>query len=256
MLTRVLEPEVMDSVEEAVDYDAMDHSQVNRVFVDDFWTCFGERATSGEMLAEILDLGTGTALIPIELCRSHPECKVLAVDLAESMLDIAQQNIAWAGLGSNVRVERIDAKRLPYKDGQFAAVISNSIVHHIPQPLDVLAECWRVLQTGGGVFVRDLLRPDNDDEVRRLVATYAAGANAHQQKMFDDSLRAALSLAEIRDLIRQLGVNPQDVRQTTDRHWTWFTIKQGREAVRSCSWFVVVGFLLFLLFGSRHVLRC
>src|SRR5438045_3510792 len=34
-LQRVLEPEVMDSPEEAADYDAMDHSEVNRVFVDD-----------------------------------------------------------------------------------------------------------------------------------------------------------------------------------------------------------------------------
>jgi hypothetical protein len=36
MLPRVLEPEVMDTPEEARDYDAMDHSAVNRVFVADF----------------------------------------------------------------------------------------------------------------------------------------------------------------------------------------------------------------------------
>ena len=36
MLPRTLEPEVMDSVEEARDYDAMDHAVVNRVFVEDF----------------------------------------------------------------------------------------------------------------------------------------------------------------------------------------------------------------------------
>ena len=34
-LDRILEPEVMDSAEEARDYDAMDHSEVNRRFVDD-----------------------------------------------------------------------------------------------------------------------------------------------------------------------------------------------------------------------------
>jgi ubiquinone/menaquinone biosynthesis C-methylase UbiE len=226
MLTRVLEPEVMDSVDEAVDYDAMDHSQVNRVFAEDFWASFGSRVVI-DLGAdrEILDVGTGTALIPIELCRSHPQCRVLGVDLAENMLIVARKNIARSRLEANIRVERIDAKRLPYEDGQFAAVISNSIVHHIPQPLRVLAECWRVLQPGGGLFIRDLLRPADDDEVRRLVATYAAGANAHQQQMFDDSLRAALSLKEIQDLVRQVGANPQDVRQTTDRHWTWAGVK-------------------------------
>ena len=36
MLPRIPEPEVMDSAAEAEDYDAMDHTQVNRLFVADF----------------------------------------------------------------------------------------------------------------------------------------------------------------------------------------------------------------------------
>src|SRR5581483_11021090 len=120
-----------------------------------------------------------------------------------------------------VRLERCDAKRIPFAEGSFAAVISNSIVHHIPEPQAVLAEMVRVLQPGGVLFVRDLLRPADDATVRHLVATYAGDANAHQQKMFDDSLRAALTLDEVRALVAKLGFDPQGVRQTTDRHWTW-----------------------------------
>ena len=37
MLARVLEPEVMDTPDEAHEYDAMDHSAVNRVFAADFF---------------------------------------------------------------------------------------------------------------------------------------------------------------------------------------------------------------------------
>lgn len=65
MLARTLEPEVMDTPEEALAYDSMDHADVNRVFVDDFLAADPEAG-------EILDLGTGTALIPIELCRRAP----------------------------------------------------------------------------------------------------------------------------------------------------------------------------------------
>ena len=36
MLSRVLEPEAMDTAEEARDYDAMDHARVNAAFVADF----------------------------------------------------------------------------------------------------------------------------------------------------------------------------------------------------------------------------
>ena len=34
-LPRILETEVMDTPQEALDYNTMDHSAVNRVFVDD-----------------------------------------------------------------------------------------------------------------------------------------------------------------------------------------------------------------------------
>ena len=86
MLTRVLEPEVMDSPEEARDYDAMDHGAVNRAFVVDFLA-----AWNGEN--PILDVGTGTALIPIELCRQAPAARVVAVDLAEHMIRLAEENV-------------------------------------------------------------------------------------------------------------------------------------------------------------------
>lgn len=223
MLLRVLEPEVMDSEAEAVDYDAMDHSEVNRKFVDDF-------VATRPLAGEILDLGTGTAQIPIELCRRGPQWRVLAIDLAESMLRVARTNVANAGLGGQIELSRIDAKQLPYPDGtsnagRFAAVISNSIVHHIPEPFGMLAELCRVVRPGGTIFVRDLMRPVDDATVNRLVATYAAGANDHQRQMFDDSLRAALSLDEMRLLVKRLGFEPTTVQATSDRHWTWYAIR-------------------------------
>jgi ubiquinone/menaquinone biosynthesis C-methylase UbiE len=221
-LARVLEPEVMDSPQEAIDYDAMDHSAVNRAFVDDFlhvWRSRGGKAADGE----VLDLGTGTAQIPIELLRRDAGFRVIAIDLAESMLALARQNVVAAGFSAQIRSEQVDAKRLPYGSAHFAAVMSNSIVHHIPEPLDVLAEACRVLAAGGVLLVRDLLRPADDASVRQLVDTYAAGANEHQRQLFEASLRAALSLDEIRGIVRQLGHSPAGVRQTSDRHWTWTT---------------------------------
>jgi ubiquinone/menaquinone biosynthesis C-methylase UbiE len=214
MLPRVLEPEVMDSPEEARDYDAMDHSGVNAVFVADFLAAWDGHGP-------VLDVGTGTAQILLELCRRDPAVQVVGVDLAGHMLEVGRQNVRTAGLESRVRLERCDAKHLPHADGSFGALISNSIVHHIPQPEQVLAEMVRVVAAGGTLFVRDLLRPEDDAAVHCLVAAYAGDANAHQRQMFEDSLRAALTLAEVRDLTAALGYDPAQVRQTSDRHWTW-----------------------------------
>jgi len=191
VLPRVLETEAMDTLDEAVDYDAMDHAEVNRAFVDDLLTAVGREEAP---LAGVLDLGTGTALIPIELCRRHSAV-------------------------------RVTAKRLPYCDGQFPTVVSNSIVHHVPEPREVLDEAWRVTAPGGLLFFRDLFRPPDEATLRNLVHTYAEGANEHQKQMFADSFRAALTVDEMQELVARYGQPPETVRMTSDRHWTWVARK-------------------------------
>jgi ubiquinone/menaquinone biosynthesis C-methylase UbiE len=214
MIPRVLEPEVMDTPEEARDYDAMDHSAVNRVFAEDFLRVWDGRGP-------ILDVGTGTAQIPIEICRQSPTAEVVAIDLAEHMLALGRRNVKVAGLTDRIRLELVNARGTQFPDGAFPAVVSNSIVHHVPEPFHALAEMVRVLAPGGTIFVRDLARPADEATLTAQVKQYAGDANSHQQKMFAESLRAALTLAEIRDLVERLGYTPETVWMTSDRHWTW-----------------------------------
>lgn len=230
MLQRVLEPEVMDTADEARDYDSMDHSEVNHRFATEFLRIWDTETP-------ILDVGTGTAQIPIEVCR---QCRaeappwgllrwnslhLVAIDLADHMLDLARRNVERAGYAEQIAVEKADAKRFDYPDTHFGAVISNSIIHHIPEPFACFAEMHRVCAPNGLLFVRDLLRPADDSTLRHLVNTYAGGANDHQRKMFGDSLHAALTLEEVRELVGRLGYQPETVQQTTDRHWTFTSIR-------------------------------
>lgn len=214
MLPRVLEPEVMDTPEEAHDYDAMDHTAVNRLFVSDFLANWNGQGP-------ILDVGTGTAQIPIELCRQHAGAEIVAIDLAEHMLALAKRNVAGGGFAARIRPEKQNARAMTYADGSFQAIISNSIVHHIPEPVHVIAEMVRVCAPGGRLFIRDLMRPPDSRTLQHLVDAYAAGANNHQRKMFADSLHAALTLDEVRRLAERFGFAPGGVQATSDRHWTW-----------------------------------
>ena len=124
-----------------------------------------------------------------------------------------------------VRVEQVNARQMPYPDGEFPAVVSNSIIHHIPDPSVAFEEMNRVCAPRGLLFVPDLLRPYDEATLRHLVDTHAAGANDHPRKMFADSLRAALTLVEVQDFVGALGYPPETVTATSDRHWTWATIK-------------------------------
>ncbi len=227
MLERILEPEWMDSQQDAREYDAMDHAAVNAVFVADLVEAVADwslkrpvRSGDGARL-DVLDLGAGTAQIPIELCRRLPEVRVVAVDAAESMLTVARGNVAAAGLAERIELVLADAKRLPFPSASFPLVISNSIVHHIAEPTSVLAEAIRVTALGGLQFHSDLARPHDESQLERLVATYAGDATPYQRKLFADSLHAALTLEEVQSLVSGFGFAPASVRRTSDRHWTW-----------------------------------
>jgi ubiquinone/menaquinone biosynthesis C-methylase UbiE len=219
VLKRVLEPEVMDTPDEAQDYDEMDHSAVNRAFAADFFSAFPHFGNP------VLDVGTGTAQIPVEMCRQSPRVELVAIDLADEMLKLAARNVTRAGYEGRITLTKVNGRDLGYPDGHFGAVVSNSIIHHIPEPRDCFAEMVRVCRAGGALFVRDLLRPGSGEGVERLVKTYAGDANDHQRTLFANSLRAALSLAEVQLIVGELGFAPDAARQTTDRHWTFAATK-------------------------------
>ena len=113
-LERILEPESMDTAEEAQTYDSMDHEEVNRCFVADLLAAVDRQET--DFQGSVLDLGTGTALIPIELCRQHATAQVMAIDIAESMLARARIRVADAGLSHRIELQQVDSKSLPFSD--------------------------------------------------------------------------------------------------------------------------------------------
>ncbi len=232
MLPRTLEPEVMDAPDDAADYEAMDHRTVNTRFVDDLLAAGLEDCRQSydperedPPSIDVLDLGTGTAQIPILLCQRDLHLRVIAVDAAYEMLHLAKVNVEIAGLRDAIQLDMGDCKELAYANGLFDAVMSNSIIHHIPEPLAVLREAVRVCRAGGLLFIRDLARPDSTDMVEYLVQQYAGTENAHQQQLFRDSLHAALTVDEVRTLVGELGFAPETVQMTSDRHWTWVARK-------------------------------
>jgi ubiquinone/menaquinone biosynthesis C-methylase UbiE len=219
MLERVLEPEVMDDWQEATAYDAMDFSAVNRDFA---LTAIGLHPHA----VRVLDIGTGTAQIPIILCQEKVCYQVLAIDLAQSMLVLGRRNVEAAGLLQQIRLELADGKNLPYPNWEFDLVISNSLVHHLPTPFSFFREVARLVKPNGAVLIRDLLRPDSMAEIDRIVAA-AGDYGARQQQLFRDSLAAALTLTEIRELVTAAGMTNYQLSQSSERHWS-LAITGGR----------------------------
>ncbi|MGI8504354.1 MAG: class I SAM-dependent methyltransferase [Hassallia sp.] len=212
-MERVLEPEVMDSLTEAIEYDAMDFTEIN--------TAFAKSAIAlGPPQGIVLDAGTGTGRIPVLISQMRSKWQIIAIDAAKNMLKVAAQHVQMANLQSSISLELVDAKSLPYEDGYFDMVISNSLVHHLPDPLPFFKELKRVVKSNGGIFIRDLIRPENPEIMNALVENIGQEYDEYQKNLFRDSLHAALTLDEVNQLISQVGLQQVKVYQSSDRHWT------------------------------------
>lgn len=225
-LPRVLEPEVMDTHDEAEDYDAMDHAAVNGAFCD---AVLALRPNA----SWVLDLGTGTARIPITFCSKNARLKVVGTDLASHMIRVAQRNVQNAGFSERITLRLDDAKAPTIASEPFEPfdiVCSNSVVHHLPDPAAALAAWWARVPPGALFFVRDLLRPTTTAEVAALVEKHGGKAPAkgdparasydRQLELFRASLCAALRVDEVSRIVAGLGIPESAVSQTSDRHYT------------------------------------
>ena len=209
-LERILEPEAMDTAEEAESYDAMDHTAANAAFVDRLY----ELGAGGHML----DLGTGPAHMPILICERDGSARVTGIDLAHHMLRVARHNVDASGLGERIELLHGDAKDLGLADASYDAVFSNTILHHIPDPRPFLREARRLVRPGGVLLVRDLFRPADAPTLEDLVSRHAADATPDQRELFAASLHAAFTPEELRELCDECGLEDAAVVVDTDRH--------------------------------------
>jgi ubiquinone/menaquinone biosynthesis C-methylase UbiE len=209
-MQRTLEPEVMDTPEEADGYDAMDHSQANAAFVGRLV----ELGARGRML----DIGTGPGHIPLLVAERIAEAEIVGIDLSAHMLAHAERHRAASRHAARVSFRPANARALDFPDGSFDAVFSNTILHHVPDPRPFLREAWRVLVPGGALLIRDLFRPPTPERALELVALHAAGETPYNRELFRASLHAALTPDELRAVAAEAGLSGVELVIDSDRH--------------------------------------
>lgn len=210
-MQRQPEPELMDLPHEAQAYADADFADVNAAFVNRLLSL----AWNFES-ARCIDLGSGPGEIAIRLAQQRPLWHIDAVDAAEAMIGIARLAVAQAGV-RNVRLHLADAKQTRLAAG-YDVIFSNSLLHHLPDPLPMWREIRRLARAGTVVLVRDLVRPATYDLAEEIVEQYAGGESETLREEFHRSLLSAFTPAEIRAQLEAAGLSELEIRQASDRH--------------------------------------
>jgi ubiquinone/menaquinone biosynthesis C-methylase UbiE len=97
----------------------------------------------------VLDIASGTGEPAITLAKAvGPKGRVIATDLAQGMLEVAQENAHRAGV-TNLSFQQADGHCLPFPDEAFDRVTCRFGVMYFADVGEALREIRRVLRRGG-----------------------------------------------------------------------------------------------------------
>jgi len=214
-MKRVPEPELMDSAKQARAYAEADFSDANSLFTREFIGRFSDLGPRGRLA----DLGCGPADICVRIAGELPGWTVTGIDAGPNMLKHARTAVSEAGLDQRITLK---LSHLPDPDlgGQsFSAVISNSLLHHLPEPSVLWSSIRQVAAPGAAIQVMDLARPESTRQARDMVERHAAEAPQVLKDDFYNSLLAAYTPEEVEQQLRETGLAGLDLSLPSDRHW-------------------------------------
>jgi phosphatidylethanolamine/phosphatidyl-N-methylethanolamine N-methyltransferase len=146
----------------------------------------------------VLEVGVGTGLtLPL-----YPnDCKVVGVDLSESMLKEAEELIRKKRL-KNASVKLMNATNLEYPDSSFDGVLGNLFISATSFPRESLLEMKRVCKPGGMIVLMNHFKSE-----KKLIAAAENAFNPVAQGLgFKSNL-------EMRPLLESVGLEPKSIRK-------------------------------------------
>jgi SAM-dependent methyltransferase len=102
----------------------------------------------------VLDVGCGAGVTPVYLAERHG-CRVVGVDISEGMIERSRERAAREGVVDGTEFRIADAQDLPFEDGLFDAVITESVTAFPEDKQRAVDEYARVTRPGGHVGLNE-----------------------------------------------------------------------------------------------------
>lgn len=205
----------MDDEAQARAYAGADFAEPNARFLELYADFVGPLPAG----AAVLDLGCGPGDITLSIAATSPGIEVHGLDGSAAMLAFGRAALS-ADVALQDRVQFIEGRipGAPLPRPAYAAIVSNSLLHHLHDP----AGLWRMIREhgapGAAVLVMDLMRPASPAAAQALVDEYAAGEPKVLRQDFYNSLLAAFEPGEVRRQLEAAGYGRFSVEEVSDRH--------------------------------------
>jgi ubiquinone/menaquinone biosynthesis C-methylase UbiE len=199
-LPRIPEPEAMEDSSEVEAYSsAAKQAYLNRI--DGTFVEHALRLVRPRERGRALDIGTGPGQIVLKLAQRLTLWKFVAVDRSATMIAQARSNLEAAReAAGRVEFHSADANRLAFPDTRFDLVMCNSVLHHLAEPRNLLAEMARVAKPGAAILLRDLRRP-NRLAFPLHVRWHGRHYSGAMYRLYRDSVHAAYTVPELQSLL-------------------------------------------------------
>ncbi|WP_320674582.1 class I SAM-dependent methyltransferase [Prochlorococcus sp. MIT 1341] len=222
-MKRIPEPPLMENPLQAKVYAEADFSNTDFLFLARLEELLLKNSRNPGPKSVIMDLGCGPGNITERLAARWPMAKVIGVDGSEAMLSIARER----QLKSSKVIQKIDYRNIflsfeKIRKSTFSAtaniLVSNSLLHHYPDP----AAFWEVIKTlsssGAYVFHRDLVRPSHEEQILLLQKKYLPDCHYILKSDYLASLRASFTLDEVKEQLLVHGLEKLEVIISGDRY--------------------------------------
>lgn len=216
MMDRIPEPELMNEEEQAKAYAFADFSEPHNLFIKTFQKKFP--AISVSFNDVVLDLGCGPCDVTRRFAQTYKDAGFHAVDGAFEMLKHAQHINQQQGFTPRIKLIEGCIPEVILPQQHYHAIISNSLLHHLADPFVLWKSIQQHAKPFAHVFIMDLLRPVDEQTVEFLSAEYAANEPDILKNDFENSLRAAYTVREVRQQLDEMGLVNLSVEELSDRH--------------------------------------
>ena len=170
----------------------------------------------GALEGVCVDVGCGTAVFAIELCR-HSHLKIYALEKVKAIYEVARMNIEKEELTDRIIPVLGDANNLPFEDEFADFIISRGSYHCWKNKAMVFKEIYRVLKNSGiGLVGGGFGRYVTEEELNRM-------KSLRDHSLKEDS-KAYSSPNKLEEIIHEAGIS--DFHIIYDKSGLWVELRK------------------------------